>query len=335
MPSQAPPTGAATPASPTPRPNALYNLPAPAKINLFLHITGRRPDGYHLLQSVFVLLDWCDLLHFEPRRDGRIARSDIQPGDLPEQDLCVRAAEALRSATGCTQGVQITLNKRLPSQAGLGGGSSDAATCLLALNRLWSLGLSRSALAQIGLQLGADVPFFVGGQTAWVEGVGERLQPFALPSSAFVLLKPPSGASTQAIFQAPGLNRSSPLLDPANLRLGGSPEGIAESALWTQTHNALQAVAQELCPEIAQAQAWLSGHGLSPRMTGSGSVVFAPLPAEHPWAQAAPPGDIENGPPPGPRPYFPSAPPVDLPEEGHWQSRICKNLAQHPLNGWI
>jgi 4-diphosphocytidyl-2-C-methyl-D-erythritol kinase len=152
---------------------SLYDVPAPAKLNLFLHITGRREDGYHLLQSVFMLVDWCDTLHFERRAAvSDVTRQDLGP-TLPDLDLTVRAARALQAATGCTQGVHITIDKRVPAQAGMGGGSSDAATTLLALNRLWNLHLPRRALEKIGLALGADVPFFLRGRNAWVEGIGE------------------------------------------------------------------------------------------------------------------------------------------------------------------
>ncbi len=195
----------ATPGEPV---QQLRDVPAPAKLNLFLHITGRRTDGYHLLQSVFMLIDWCDTLHFDLRRDGVIRRIDSHPGPLPEVDLTVRAAQALRQATGCTLGVDITLDKHIPAEAGMGGGSSDAASCLIALNRLWGLGLPRQALANIGLQLGADVPFFIGGHNAWVEGVGEQLTPIHLPPARFVVVKPPVGASTQRIFTSPDLQRA-------------------------------------------------------------------------------------------------------------------------------
>ena len=185
----------------------LHDVPAPAKLNLFLHVTGRRDDGYHSLQSVFMLVDWADTLHFDLREDGLVVRHDNTQGALPEQDLCVRAALALKQASGCPWGVDIRLDKRLPAQAGLGGGSSDAASCLLALNRLWGLNLPRHQLAKIGLGLGADVPFFIGGRNAWVEGVGEELTPIHLPPAQFVVLKPPAGASTQAIFSSPLLKR--------------------------------------------------------------------------------------------------------------------------------
>ena len=154
---------------------AFYDLPAPAKLNLFLHVTGRRADGYHLLQSAFMLIDWCDTLHVERRAGGALSRQDLGP-TLPADDLILRAARALQQASGCAEGAHIMVHKRIPAQAGLGGGSSDAATTLLALNRLWRLGLNRAQLARIGLALGADVPFFLHGTHGWVEGIGERIR---------------------------------------------------------------------------------------------------------------------------------------------------------------
>ena len=159
---------------------SLYDVPAPAKLNLFLHITGQRADGYHLLQSVFMLIDWQDLLHFEHLQSTEISRLDLNPqAQLPADDLCTRAAKALQTATGCTQGVRISIEKSIPSQAGMGGGSSDAASTLIALNRMWNLNLSRADLEHIGVQLGADVPFFIRGRNAWVEGIGEQITPLS------------------------------------------------------------------------------------------------------------------------------------------------------------
>ena len=271
-------------ASPTKGLRALYDIPAPAKLNLFLHITGRRPDGYHLLQSVFMLVDWCDRLSFERRSDGVIAREDLGAGGLPADDLCVKAARALQAATGCPQGVQIGLEKRLPTEAGLGGGSSDAATCLLALNRLWGLGLKRSELAAIGLQLGADVPFFLSGRNAWVEGVGERITPISLPLAHFLIVKPPGGASTPRIFSDPALKRDTkPAIlqgfaanDANNQQLGLMRCDIQR--LLESTHNSLQPVVERLCPDMVECLQWLKSHGLQGRMTGSGTAVFAQTP---------------------------------------------------------
>jgi len=167
------------------------SCPAPAKLNLFLHVNGRRADGYHLLQTLFRFIDLNDTLHFTVREDGEVCRVNALEGVPPEQDLCVRAARLLQQETGCKQGVDIELEKRIPMGGGLGGGSSDAATTLLALNRLWSLDLSRERLMQLGLTLGADVPVFVFGENAFAEGVGEQLQAYPLPDAWYVVLCPP------------------------------------------------------------------------------------------------------------------------------------------------
>lgn len=286
----------------------LLNVPAPAKLNLFLHITGRRADGYHLLQSVFMLIDWCDTLHFDLRHDGAISRVDLQPGQLPEVDLTVRAARALQQATGCTLGAQITLDKSIPAEAGMGGGSSDAATCLLALNRLWGLGLSRSELAAIGLPLGADVPFFIGGHNAWVEGVGEHLTPVHIPPSRFVVVKPPVGASTQRIFGSPDLKRDTKTATIQGFAANDSSEtGCCDlQKILEAGHNDLQPVAQALCPEVGQCIQWLQSHGLQGRMTGSGTAVFAQMRQSQ---------DLTDAP-------------------GTWIVRECSNMDVHPLLDW-
>jgi 4-diphosphocytidyl-2-C-methyl-D-erythritol kinase len=286
----------------------LLDVPAPAKLNLFLHVTGRRTDGYHLLQSVFMLIDWCDTLHFERRPDGALSREDLQPGHLQADDLCLKAARALQTATGCTQGAHIRLDKQIPAEAGMGGGSSDAATCLLALNRLWGLHLTRKELSAIGLGLGADVPFFIGGRNAWVEGVGERLTPVSLPPGRFLVLKPPTGASTQAIFGAPELQRATKTATiqgfAANTTDGWSVPDL--QALLASGHNDLQPVAQALCPDVALCLDWLHQRQLRGRMTGSGSAVFA---------QMLQPVD-QSGMPVG------------------WLARECSNMDAHPLIDW-
>lgn len=283
---------------------ALYDVLAPAKLNLFLHITGRRADGYHLLQSVFMLIDCCDRLHFELRGDGLISRSETSPEPLPAEDLCVRAARALQAATGVRLGAHIHLDKHIPSQAGMGGGSSDAAACLLALQRLWKVRLPKPELHALALSLGADVPFFLCGGHAWVEGVGEQLTPIALPPGRFLVLKPPAGLSTPAIFGAPQLRRDT---EPATL----SGFAARESApMFTWGRNDLQPVACQLCPDIDQALAWLSGLGLEGRMTGSGSAVFAPIP-------------------PG---WEPAPSRTGLPDS--WWMKTCSNLELHPLAAW-
>lgn len=294
--------GLSRPASAPPL-KAIYDVAAPAKLNLFLHITGRRPDGYHLLQSVFMLIDWCDTLHFELRQDGQITRTDLgseASEALPAEDLVVRAARALQHATGTTLGVHIGLEKRIPSQAGMGGGSSDAASCLLSLQRLWGVRLPTEQLQAIALGLGADVPFFLSGGHAWVEGVGEKITPLALPAARFVVVKPAAGLPTDAIFRSPGLKRDT---ETATIR------GFAANAngsVYEFGHNDLQPVAQTLCPQVGQSLDWLSMQHLQGRMTGSGSAVFAHMPHEMELAVA--PGD--------------------------WQVRKCSNLDAHPLAGW-
>lgn len=274
---------------------SLYDIPAPAKLNLFLHITGRRSDGYHLLQSAFVLIDWCDTLHFDARSDGVISREDLSWA-LPADDLCVRAARALQIATGCSQGVHIGILKSVPAQAGMGGGSSDAASTLLALNRLWRLNMSLEKLMVIGLELGADVPFFLSGRHGWVEGIGEKITPLELPHAQFVVVKPEAGLDTKLIFSDPTLKRDS---EPAII------SGFAANTL-TFGQNDLQAVAQKLCPGVNQALLWLATQGLNGRMTGSGSAVFAHL------LNAI---DLQNA-------------PVAM------QVRLCSSLDAHPLLGW-
>lgn len=235
--------------------------PAPAKLNLFLHVVGRRPDGYHLLQTVFRFLDYGDRLRIEPRQDAEIRLLSPLPGVAVEQDLCYRAARLLQDSTGCRLGADIVLEKRLPLGGGLGGGSSDAATVLLALNRLWGLGLSRERLQELALRLGADVPVFVFGRSAFAEGVGERLQAIELQPASYVVLVPPVHVSTQRIFTHPGLTRDTPETTIAALS-----EGCG--------HNDLQPVVVALYPVVGEYLAWLQRFG-DARMTGSGACVYA------------------------------------------------------------
>lgn len=239
-------------------------FPAPAKLNLFLHVTGRRPDGYHLLQTVFRFVDYGDELEIRPRLDGRIELLAPLPGVRVEHDLCWRAAHLLQGYTGCTQGADIRLVKRLPMGGGLGGGSSDAATVLMALNRLWGLGLSRAVLQTLGLQLGADVPVFVYGQSAFAEGVGEVLQPIGLPAAIYVVLIPAVAVSTPAIFAHQELTRDTPSLTIA---------GLVGDVL-SNTHNDLEPLVRRLYPEVADALGWLGQYAVA-RMTGSGACCFA------------------------------------------------------------
>jgi len=237
--------------------------PAPAKLNLFLHVVGRRADGYHLLQTVFRLVDHGDSLCFSPRADGDVRLATPLAGVAPESDLTVRAARLLQRETGCRQGVEIVVDKRLPMGGGLGGGSSDAATVLLALNHLWQLGLPRSRLQQIGLTLGADVPVFVGGRNAFAEGVGEALLPLDLPPAWYVVLEPPVAVPTAAIFGAAELKR-----DTVPMRAADWAPGVGG--------NDLQAVAVARFPAVAEHLRWLDAYG-DARMSGSGACVFAEL----------------------------------------------------------
>lgn len=249
--------------------------PAPAKINLFLHVVGRRPDGYHLLQTLFRLVDHGDTLRFAPRTDGRILRLRPLDGVPEERDLCLRAARLLQEASGCRHGVEIALEKRLPMGGGLGGGSSDAATVLLALNRLWRLNWPRARLQALGLQLGADVPFFVFGRNACAEGVGEALQPVDLPPVWYLVIEPAVAVPTAEIFAAPNLTRNTKAIKMADFSAGwGAGRG---SLLFGQ--NDLEPVVCGRYPEVARALAWLRQHAEA-RMTGSGACVFAPFAAE-------------------------------------------------------
>ncbi len=277
----------------------LYDLPAPAKLNLFLHITGRRPDGYHCIESVFVPIDWMDLMSFEMRHDGHISRTDQSEltTPLPTEDLSVRAARLLQTVSGTSQGVHIHLQKHIPTQAGLGGGSSNAATTLIALNRLWGLGLTRAELIRLGLQLGADVPFFLGDGPAWVQGIGEKLSPIQVAPRRLWVIHPGQGLSTAAIFGSQALKRDS---IPATMRaFVDEPFGFGR--------NDLQPVAEALCPPVSQVCNWMSKQGLQPRMTGSGSAVFA----------------VASG--VKARPAWPQP----------WLFKDCYSLEAHPLSMWV
>lgn len=238
--------------------------PAPAKLNLFLHVVGRRADGYHLLQTLFRFVDYGDTLHFAPREDGRVRLLNPLPGVPEESDLTVRAARLLQQAANCTRGADIRLEKRLPMGGGLGGGSSDAATVLLALNHLWQLGLSRERLQALGLTLGADVPVFIFGRTAFAEGVGEALQAVPAAPAWYLVLQPPVAVPTVDIFRAPELKRDTPAMAAADWRpgLGG---------------NDLEPVACARFPQVARHLAWLQRFGRA-RMSGSGACVFAEFP---------------------------------------------------------
>lgn len=235
--------------------------PAPAKLNLFLHVVGRRADGYHELQTVFQLLDFCDFLGFATTEDGVIRRPQGPAGVAEADDLVVRAARLLQAESGCRQGVEIRLDKRIPTGGGLGGGSSDAATTLVALNRLWGLDWPRPVLAELGLRLGADVPVFVRGRSAWAEGVGERLEPVPLPARWFAVVQPDCRVATGEVFQAPELTRNSPPTTITGFLSSGG-------------RNDCEPVVRGRFPAVSAALDWL-GARADARLTGTGSCVFA------------------------------------------------------------
>ncbi|HXZ96619.1 MAG TPA: 4-(cytidine 5'-diphospho)-2-C-methyl-D-erythritol kinase [Burkholderiales bacterium] len=239
----------------------LQTYPAPAKLNLFLHVVGRRADGYHLLQSVFRFLDYGDQLSFRVRDDGVIQRAYNLPAVPEKYDLCVRAAKLLQQTADTRLGAEIVLEKKLPLGGGLGGGSSDAATTLMALNRLWKLSFPREQLQQLGLRLGADVPVFIFGQSAFAEGVGELLQPISLPPAWYVVLVPKVNVSTAEIFADPELTRNTNRIKITAFSTG-------------QVHNDLEPVVCRKYPQVAQHMAWLKQFGAA-RITGSGACVFA------------------------------------------------------------
>lgn len=275
---------------------SLHQCPAPAKLNLFLHVTGRRDDGYHLLQTAFQLIDRCDLLDFDVRQDGQILRTNDVPGVPADSDLIVRAARLLQQKTGTTLGADLTLHKVLPMGGGVGGGSSDAATTLMALNHLWQTGLSRTELMALGLQLGADVPFFIFGENAFAEGVGEELQAISTPERWFVVIEPGVHVPTPAIFSSRELTRDSKAVRIADF------SSNAEN-YW---RNDLQTVACAMFPQVDEAIQWLSKFG-NAKMTGSGACVFCAFADES------------------------AADKVIMQMPGRWKSWKAKALNQHPL----
>ncbi len=240
--------------------------PAPAKLNLFLHVVGRRSDGYHLLQSAFRLIDCSDRLRFSPRSDSEVRLALPLPGVEEDAELSVRAARLLQQEGQCRSGVDISLLKRIPIGGGLGGGSSDAATTLLVLNRLWSLNWRRERLARLALKLGADVPFFVFGRNAFAEGVGEALSPVELPPAWYVVLVPPVSVPTKAIFGDPGLTANTKTITISSFSAGFG-------------HNDLEPVVRRRYPIVAAHLTWLGEHG-DARLSGSGACVFAEFPTE-------------------------------------------------------
>lgn len=269
--------------------------PAPAKLNLFLHVVGRRADGYHLLQTVFRFIGLADTLRFEPREDGRIVLATPTPGVPPEQDLVVRAATALKTAAGdATLGATLHTEKRIPMGGGLGGGSSDAATTLLALNHLWGCGLPRQRLQEIGLALGADVPVFIHGRNCFAEGVGERFTEVAVPDDWYLLTQPAVAVPTAEIFRSPALRRDTPAIAPGDWHPGAG-------------HNDLEPVACALYPEVGRHLAELRRFG-DARMTGSGACCFVAFDTEAAARQAA------------------AALPADF------RGQVVPGLAAHPLH---
>lgn len=286
--------------------SALYDVAAPAKLNLFLHVVGRRADGHHLLQSLFVLIDWCDTLQFERRTDGRLARHDLGPA-LPADDLCLRAARALQAESGTALGADISIAKAVPWGAGMGGGSSDAASTLLALNRLWGLNWPRARLLTLGLSLGADVPFFIAGRNAIVEGIGERLTPAPVPAQWLAVLKPPAGIETRVIFGSPKLVRDTEAVILESFAVNGQ-QAVLAPGFGT---NDLQAAAEAECAQVVQAASALHQRFGNSRMTGSGSAVFARAGTGNQPSAAMPP-DLAPG----------------------WVGRMCRSLGAHPLVGW-
>lgn len=252
--------------------------PAPAKLNLFLHVVGRRPDGYHLLQTLFRLIDLQDTLRFAPREDDAVRLAAPLPGVAEDDDLAVRAARLLQAETGVRRGVTIFIEKRIPMGGGLGGGSSDAATTLLALDALWDLGLSRGRLAALGLALGADVPFFLFGRNAFAEGVGEVLTPVALPPAWYLVVTPQVSVPTREIFSDPGLTRNTKPVKITVFFAGSGREAF---------HNDLEPVAVRKYPAVGRALEWLRSVGVEGRMSGSGASVFAAFSEEAAARQAA------------------------------------------------
>ena len=258
-------TAFASPSRPS-LPLHTLSLPAPAKLNRLLHITGRRADGYHELQTLFQFLDVGDTLHFTPRHDDVVRLSPALEGVADEDNLVIRAARLLKAETGCRSGVDIRLDKRLPLGGGLGGGSSNAATTLLALNRLWQLDLDEERLAALGLTLGADVPVFVRGRAAWAEGIGERLTPVTLDTPHFVVIHPGVSVATGRVFQAPELTRDTPAIRLSRALEGGAPH-------W---RNDCETTVRRLYPEVDEAIDWLSQRAPT-MLTGTGACVFGRL----------------------------------------------------------
>lgn len=310
---------------------ALYNVPAPAKINLFLHVTGRREDGYHFLQTAFRFVDLNDYLSFVPRSDGQIHRAHSTLSDVePEQDLVIKAARALQQATGTRQGVDISCIKNIPSGAGMGGGSSDAATTLIALNRLWNLGLSRQALMDIGLPLGADVPVFIFGQAAFAQGIGEQLQAIQMPPRHYIIIRPPQFISTGEIFTSECLTRDEKPITMTFFTDWQEKFWQAKGGNPYFGRNNLESVAFSLYPGLRNLKQGLQRLKLNARMTGSGSCLFVECRDE----QSAKTGQFEID-------QISSKIDFSGSEESNSgkllveQTWVCSGLQDHPLRDWI
>lgn len=309
----------------------LYDLAAPAKLNLFLHVTGRRDDGYHLLQTVFRLINLTDLLDIDVRLDGQIQRETTMQGVKHDDDLVVRAARALQRHTGTSLGAQIHVRKYIPSGGGLGGGSSDAATVLIALNRLWQTRLSRHELMQIGLSLGADVPVFIFGQHAFAQGIGEDLQAISLPERAYIVIQPAQHVPTAGVFQDPDLTRNTDpvkIMDFSGLSDQHNKSAAMLSKQQDRFHNDLQPVVLKRYPVVRQAFDWCVSTGLDVRMTGSGACLFAEFlqmsdaNLAHQKMLAKMHSDLPGS--------------LDADGSSIIQSvSVCDGLPEHPLRNWI
>lgn len=303
-----------------------YDLPAPAKLNLFLHVVGQRPDGYHLLESVFRLISIADSITLELRTDGVVSRETDMADAAPEaDDLVVKAAKHLQQQTGTTLGAHVVVRKRIPSGGGLGGGSSDAATVLLGLNRMWRTGLKRADLMRLGLQLGADVPFFLFGQTAFVSGIGEQLHAIRPADSSYLVFEPASGVPTATIFRDPHLTRDTDLVKISDF--SGRSHYLGENGFG---RNDLEPVTRRLFHVVDNAMRWVSDQGLQVRLSGSGCCFFSEQqsPADAELAQAGlmatmplAAQDYEVG---------------DQVSTGVLRQVVaCDGLEQHPLAGWV
>ena len=312
----------------------LYDLPAPAKLNLFLHVVGQRADGYHLLQTVFRLISLADRIDVDLRRDGKIVRETDMLGVPHDEDLVVRAARALQAHTGTKLGAQIKVKKNIPAGGGLGGGSSDAATVLLALNRLWETRLSRAALMQLGLGLGADVPVFIAGQNAFAQGIGEQLTPVLLPERSYVVVQPAQSVPTADVFGASDLTRDT---DPVKMTDFSGVKLFAEfcgetdqqsSSLQDFGRNDLQPVVMKRYPVVRQALDWLTQAGLNARMTGSGACLFVGFPGVQQAAAVHQKLLAKT------RTDFSSAALAGVLNPIQSIS-VCEGLSEHPMRHWI